>query len=649
MTQYNESSVRILEGLDPVRLRPGQFTRTDCPLHIVQEVLDNAVDEALAGFAKRIRLTFEADGALTIEDTGRGIPVGVHAEKGIPVVEAIFTVLYSGGKFDKASGGAYAYSGGLHGVGVSVTNALSERLVAEVSRDGFLWRIEFADGHVSKPLLQVEPTKRTGTRVTVYPNPKYFDSPEIPVEALRELAKSKAVLLPGLEVVFEDRRKSPILKEVFQYENGLQSYLAQLVPSDPIVPTFGGEIYVEEEGGAFAVGEGAAWAMTWLESERASAHGTSFVNLIPTPEGGTHVSGLRAAVFNCLREYMDHHGLMPKGLKLSADDIFSNTCFVLSVRMLDPSFDNQTKDKLNHRDGVRLVERSVSTSLQGWLNTNPGYAKTLAELALRNAAARTRSAVKNERKKTSGLAVLPGKLADCELNDTTRTELILVEGDSAGGSAKMGRDKAFQAILPSKGKILNTWEKDAREAMANEEIADIVQAIGVELHSSPDTADMSKVRYGKVIILADADVDGFHIQTLHLTLFAKHLPGLIREGRLYVAQPPLYRVDVEPYRRRQAQKLYAMDEAELESILRKLKKDGYEKEPAIGRFKGLGEMDPPELWETTLNPDTRRLMRVQIPVGAELAATDLMDNLMSKSKAGWRRSWMEEHGSEVQV
>lgn len=649
MTQYNESSVRILEGLDPVRLRPGQFTRTDCPLHIVQEVLDNAVDEALAGFAKRIRLTFEADGALTIEDTGRGIPVGVHAEKGIPVVEAIFTVLYSGGKFDKASGGAYAYSGGLHGVGVSVTNALSERLVAEVSRDGFLWRIEFADGHVSKPLAQVEPTKRTGTRVTVYPNPKYFDSPEIPVEALRELAKSKAVLLPGLEVVFEDRRKSPILKEVFQYENGLQSYLAQLVPSDPIVPTFGGEIYVEEEGGAFAVGEGAAWAMTWLESERASAHGTSFVNLIPTPEGGTHVSGLRAAVFNCLREYMDHHGLMPKGLKLSADDIFSNTCFVLSVRMLDPSFDNQTKDKLNHRDGVRLVERSVSTTLQGWLNTNPGYAKTLAELALRNAAARTRSAVKNERKKTSGLAVLPGKLADCELNDTTRTELILVEGDSAGGSAKMGRDKAFQAILPSKGKILNTWEKDAREAMANEEIADIVQAIGVELHSSPDTADMSKVRYGKVIILADADVDGFHIQTLHLTLFAKHLPGLIREGRLYVAQPPLYRVDVEPYRRRQAQKLYAMDEAELESILRKLKKDGYEKEPAIGRFKGLGEMDPPELWETTLNPDTRRLMRVQIPVGAELAATDLMDNLMSKSKAGWRRSWMEEHGSEVQV
>lgn len=643
---YSESSIRILEGLEPVRLRPGQFTRTDSPLHIVQEVLDNAVDEALAGHAKYIHVTLLPDNGARIADDGRGIPVGAHPEKKIPVVQAIFTVLYSGGKFDKKGSGAYTYSGGLHGVGVSVTNALSRSLVAEVVRDGWLHRIGFGDGEVVEPLKRVEKREGSGTAVTVYPNPKYFDTPEFDPLALRALLKSKAVLLPGLTVVLRDERVEPATEEAFAYERGLVSYLGEIAGSQPLTPVISSEAYVESEEPPFSEGEGASWAFGWYESTAGS--GASYVNLIPTPDGGTHVSGLRSALFNAVRTYIEHHSMLPKGVKLTADDVFKNVHFVLSARMLDPSFDNQTKDRLNHRDGVKLIERVLQPRFEGWLNQNGVYAKAVAELAISNASARQRAAVKTERKKSSGVVLLPGKLADCESSDASRTELFLVEGDSAGGSAKMGRDKDVQAILPMRGKSLNVWEKTKAEALTNDEIHDISVAIGIDPHTATEQLDFGKLRYGKVCILADADVDGFHIQTLLLTLFYRHFPQLIARGHIYVARPPLYRIDTEGGgKKRPLRKVYAMDEQELQAQQERLRKEGYPNQ-RIGRFKGLGEMDPPELWDTTLNPDTRRLLKVILPSEMETEAQEAFEHLMGKSNADWRKGWMERRGAEIE-
>ena len=636
-TKYDESAIDILDGLEPVRLRPGQFTRTDTPLHIAQEVLDNAIDEALGGFATEVRVEVSEDGTVTVADNGRGIPVGMHKEKKIPVVQAIFGRLYSGGKFKKGQG-AYSFSGGLHGVGVSVTNALSEFLRAEIARDGFLWSIEFENGEVTKELKKVGKASGSGTRVVFKPNPKYFDKPAVPVEELRALLQTKAVLLPGLQVHF----KSVQGEEVFEYKDGMSDFLGEINAQQGLTPIIVGSHYFEEgEEQGFTAGEGADWALQWTGG---AGEGRSFVNLIPTPEHGTHVSGLRNAALVAVREFAEHHSMMPKGIKLSAEDVCKGLGFVLSVRMLDPSFDNQTKDRLNSREGARLVERAVAPRLQGWLNLNPDTAKLIAETAVRNAAARARAAQKVERKRSSSVVLLPGKLADCESSDTAVNELFLVEGDSAGGSAKMARNKDFQAILPLRGKSLNVWEKTAGEALSNEEIADIAQAIGLE----PGSDDLSKMRYGKVAILSDADVDGFHIQVLLLTLFFRHFPAAVEQGRIYIAKPPLYRLDADAAgKKRPARKLYAMDAEEMTSLEKRLKTEGYANWK-VGRFKGLGEMDPEELWETTLSPDTRRLLMVKVPEGERETATGVFENLMGRSQASWRRSWMERRGHEIE-
>lgn len=642
---YDESSVRILEGLEPVKLRPGQFTRTDSPLHIVQEVLDNAVDEAIAGFATSIDVLLEPDGFITIRDNGRGIPVGLHPEKKVPVVEAIFTNLYSGGKFDKTSGGAYGYAGGLHGVGVTVTNALSESLEVQVTRDGQTWAMAFNNGDVIKPLSKVGKAEGSGTQIRLQPNPKYFDSAELPVKELRELLRTKAVLLPGLQVTFVDARGDSSAEEVFQYAEGMREYLDEIAGQESLVPPLVGEAYADDGDPSFAQGEGASWAFSWYE--RADHTGKSFVNLIPTPEHGTHVAGLRAAVFSALKTYIEHHSLLPKGLKLTADDAFKYVRFVLSARMLDPSFDNQTKDRLNSRDGVKLVERMAQPQVEAWLNHNPAHAKTVAEVVIQAAIARQRSSVKQERRKSSSVVMLPGKLADCESQVSADTELFLVEGDSAGGSAKQARSKENQAILPMRGKGLNTWEKTKDDALSNEEVHDISVALGVPLHKRGEDVDLSKLRYGKVCILADADVDGFHIQVLLLTLFYRHFPRLVEAGHIYVARPPLYRLDAEPVgKKKPLRKVYCMDEQELASAKERLLQEGY-KEFQVSRFKGLGEMNPPDLWETTLNPDTRRLLQVTFPEQATPEVDETFDNLMSKSKASWRRDWMERRGDEV--
>jgi topoisomerase IV subunit B len=642
---YNEESIKILEGLEPVKQRPGMYTRTDSPLHIIQEVLDNSVDEAIGGYATNIQVEVLPGNCVRITDNGRGIPVGLHPEKKIPVVEAVFTILHAGGKFDKASGGAYSYSGGLHGVGVSVTNALSDVLDVTVTRDGWKHQIVFNNGNVATPLKRLGRAEGTGTSSLIQPNPKYFDTPVIDAKALRALVKSKAILLPGLTAEFVDGTdpESPVT-EIFSYAAGLQDYLAELSP-EPVTPVIATQLYIETADDQFAVGEGAAWALAFYESPAATS---SFVNLIPTPLGGTHVSGLRSALFNAVRAYTEHHSLTPKGIKLTADDVFKNVGYVLSARMLDPSFENQTKDRLNSRDGVKLLERVALPYFEGWLNLNPVPAKAIAELALRNAATRQRQTQKLERKRSSSLVMLPGKLSDCESSNPAETELFLVEGDSAGGSAKMGRSKYNQAILAMRGKGLNTWEKDSLEAMQNSEINDISTAIGVAPHKRSDVVDFGKLRYGKINILADADVDGFHIQVLLLTLFLKHFPQLIERGHIYISRPPLYRIDADAVgKKKAAKKIYVMDEAELTQVQEKLTKEGYSKFK-VGRFKGLGEMDPPELWDTTLNPDTRRLLRVVLPEQATTEAEAAFDNLMSKKKSDWRREWMERRGNEVE-
>jgi topoisomerase-4 subunit B len=637
---YSDEAIRALKGLDPIRLRPGQFTRTEDPLHIVQEVLDNAADEALGGYATELEVsvTHAEEGVwFEVADNGRGIPTGKHPTEGIPTAQVVFGMLYAGGKFDKTSGGAYKFSGGLHGVGVAVTNALSSRLECEIHRDGKSWAIAFEDGELADPLKSMGKSAHRGTRVRFRPNPKYFVSATVPVPALRELARNKAILLPGLRVKFSVDG----VAEDWCYENGMASWLADL--GEPLVtPVFHLESYASKDDPDMAEGEGAAVALAWGET---AGQGKGFVNLIHTPEGGTHVAGLRAAVGEAVKGYLEHHSLMPKNLRVTPEDAFANVSFVLSARMLDPSFDNQTKDRLNSREGAKLVANVVKPWLEGLLAANPMVAKLIAELTLRNAAARQRQAQKNVPKRLTGVVTLPGKLSDCESEDLAETELFIVEGDSAGGSAKQGRNKDFQAILPLKGKSLNTWEKTADEAGANTEVDSIAKALGIPLHSDPNAA-YDTLRYGKVIILADADVDGFHIQTLVLTLLFRHAPSLIRSGRVFVACPPLYRLDVEASgKKRPAKKIYAMNNRELQAWTDRLTKEGYSKW-TLGRFKGLGEMNPEELWETVLNPDTRTLLKVDAHDMA--ASEDMLNNLMSKSRVAWRRAWMETRSKEIE-
>ena len=652
-SDYSESSIRVLKGLEPVKQRPGMYTRTENPLHIIQEVIDNASDEALGGHCKNMHITINSDSSITVEDDGRGIPVGLHPEEQVPTVEIVFTRLHAGGKFDKGSGGAYAFSGGLHGVGVSVTNALSKRLEIMVWREAGIHKLTFADGDVIEPLTsvpQVRGDKKNGTRVTIWPDPKYFDSPNISHIELQRLLRSKAVLLPGVKVTLTMAKTGE--SQTWQYDQGLRGYLseslAQSSHAEPLIPFYEGEQFSNGDTDGFAEGEGASWVVAW--TEEGAVVRESFVNLIPTTAGGTHESGLREGLYGAVKGFVEMHSLLPKGVKLLPEDVFTRVSFVLSAKVLDPQFQGQIKERLNSRDAVKLVSSFTKPPLELWLNSHVDLGKKLAELVIKQAQSRLRSLQKVEKKKSSGVAVLPGKLTDCESSDITRNELFLVEGDSAGGSAKMGRDKEFQAILPLRGKVLNSWESERDRLFANNEIHDIAVAIGVDPHSMKDNPDLSNLRYGKICILSDADVDGSHIQVLLLTLFFKHFPQLIARGHICVARPPLFRVDAPARGKKPAQKIYALDQGELTAIEDKLRKDGVKDGAwAISRFKGLGEMNAVQLWETTMNPDTRRLLPVALGEFDQEFSEARFNMLMGKGEAAARRSWLEEHGNEVEA
>ncbi len=648
-SDYQESSIRVLKGLEPVRQRPGMYTLTDNPLHIIQEVIDNASDEILAGFGTKITLTRHADASITVEDDGRGIPTGIHPTEGVPTVELVFTQLHAGGKFDKTSGGAYTFSGGLHGVGVSVTNALSLSMDVTVWREGQEFDIGFEGGEVVRPLSAKKSPKAksaTGTRVTCRPDPKYFDSAEIPEAALVRLLKSKAVLLPGASVTYVNEVNGT--DQHWKYDGGLKEYLLAEVVDPAVVPAFEAEGWADETTEGFAAGEGAAWVVLWTTEGGLTRE--SFVNLIPTPAGGTHEAGLRDGLFGAMKAFMEAHGLMTKGVKLLAEDVFARASFVLSCKALDPQFQGQTKEKLTSRDALRLVSGFVRPQFEYWLNDHVEDGKKLAELVIDQAKKRQRQAQKVEKKKGTTVAVLPGKLTDCESTDLSRNELFLVEGDSAGGTAKQGRDKECQAILPLRGKILNTWEVENDRIFASQVIHDIAVAVGVDPHKPGEDADLKGLRYGKICILADADVDGSHIQVLLLTLFYRHFPSLIEQGHVYIVQPPLFRVDVPKVRNKPAKNIYCLDDKELTRTLAKLKKDGLSEEKlVISRFKGLGEMMEEQLSETAFRPDTRRLLPVTMG-DVERASTDaVMSLLMAKGAAAGRREWMELHGDDVEV
>jgi topoisomerase-4 subunit B len=643
---YTAESISVLKGLEPVRHRPGMYTRTDHPLHIVQEAIDNAADEALGGYCKRIAVVRHAHGSVTVQDDGRGIPVEIHPVEGVPTVEVVFTQLHAGGKFNKNDGSsAYRFSGGLHGVGVSVTNALSTRLEVEVVRDGGRHRIVFSGGAVVEPLARVGDTGRraSGTKVRIWPDAQFFDSPQLPLPELERLLRSKAVLLPGLEISLSIEGGET---QTWRFESGMQQYLAEQVEGEPAGPIFAAEKYAAAGDENFPAGAGAAWALCW--SGEGNLARESYVNLIPTPAGGTHETGLRQAAFDAVKGFAEHHALLPKGVKLAAEDVFSRLSFVLAARVLDPSFQGQTKERLNSRDAVALVARMLRDPLELWLNEHPDDARKIAELAIKAAQARSRAGQKVEKRKQSGVAILPGKLSDCQSEDLARNELFLVEGDSAGGSAKSGRDKEVQAILPLRGKVLNTWEVEPGSLFANREVHDIAVALGIDPHlpEAPD-AVLDNLRYGKVVIMTDADVDGSHIRVLLCTLFYRHFPKLIEHGHLYFAQPPLYRLDVPAQgKKRPPRKLYALDDAEREALLDRVKLDGIKPEAVdISRFKGLGEMNPEQLWETTMSPDTRRLVRVRLPQDTE--ARPVMNMLMARNESAGRRAWMEANGALI--
>lgn len=631
---YNEESVRALEGLEPVKLRPDMYTRTDNPLHILQEVVDNAVDEALGGFASHVLVTLNEDGSVAVADDGRGIPVGKHPVKKIPVVELVYTVMHAGGKFDKTGeGSAYRFAGGLHGVGVSVTNALSSRLLVEVFRDNAAWRICFGDGDVVEPLTKVGRSSEHGTRVTVWPNPKYFFSPRIPVSELAHMLRTKAVLLPGLRVVFRHGEE----ERTWLYQDGLSEYLSeQLVGVDEemapvLLRTNLGK--PEEEGADISM------------AFPCSSFRESYANLVSTPQGGTHDSGLREGLFSAMRQFMEQHSLLPKGAKISQDDFTGMLAYVVSARVVDPQFQGQTKDRLLSRGVGQTISARADAFFSTWLNQHVTEAKALAERVASRALSRMRSGQKVVRRRAPGAAVLPGKLADCESVDTQVNELLIVEGDSAGGGARQARDKAFQAVLPIRGKIVNTWEVNKEALFDNKEVHDLATALGIDPHA-PGQSDLSGLRYGKLLILADADVDGSHIQVLLITLFLQHFPDLVAAGVLHVVQPPLYRIDL-PAKGKAGPRLYARDDKEKASMLRSLERDGWKADVLkISRFKGLGEMMPAQLWETALDPESRTLIRIDRTGAAEEVATFKM--LMAKSESAGRREWMRRRGHETE-
>ena len=651
---YSAEDIEILEDLSPILHRPGMYTDPANPNHALVEAIDNAADEGLAGFAKRVAVTLYEDGSAEVEDDGRGIPVDIHPRKKVPAVQVIFTTLHSGGKFRKTDKDAvYRIAGGLHGVGVCVTNALAKRLEVEVTRDGARHRLVFADnGKVKEPLKKIAAVgpRESGTRVRFWPDPKYFGSPEIVVADIAALLRAKAMLLPGVKFTLGVEKKGKVQSQTWHFPEGIRGYFSTAIGAlGPVAESFYGERYIDaqSESDSFAEGEGALWAMAWTPDGDVIAE--SYVNMIPTRHAGTHVAGLREAAYNAIRSFIEIHEMGQRGLKVVPEDVWSRVCYVLAVKMLDPQFKGQVKNELLSRDAVKLVAQMVRDPFELWLNTHVDEGKRIAELVLRQALARTKAAQKVERRKLSGVAVLPGKLTDCASDDPDRNELFIVEGDSAGGSAKQARDKEFQAVLPLKGKPKNTWQDSADSLYSNKEIEAIALAIGVDHHKPEDNVDLAGLRYKRLIILADADVDGAHIQVLLLTLFFRHFPKLIERGHVHVAQPPLFRIDVPAQGKgKPARKLYALDKQELAAIEEKLQDEGMEEGRwAVSRFKGLGEMSPEQLWETTLNPDTRRMLPIKVEDGMLETDRKTFDMMMARENATQRREWMEAYGNLV--
>jgi len=624
---YSAQSIEVLTGLDPVRMRPGMYTDTRNPNHLAMEAIDNSVDEAIAGHADRVEVILYKDGSLEVVDNGRGMPVDIHPEEKISGVELILTRLHAGAKFSNKS---YEFSGGLHGVGISVVNALSTQLQVQVQRDGHIYEMNFAGGEASMPLKIIgECNKReTGTRVRFWPNVKYFDTPKFAISALKMLLRAKAVLCPGLLVRFTQEATGEV--EQWHYEDGLKAYLLDAVvgqaklPENPFIGQFEGET------------EKVEWATLWLP-EGGELLTESYVNLIPTIQGGTHVNGFRLGLLEALRDFCELHKLLPRGIKLASEDIWDNCCYVLSVKLRDPQFSGQTKEKLTSRQCTAFVSGVVKDAFSLWLNQQVAIGQKLAEMAIQNAQQRSRASKQVLRKKVTTGPALPGKLADCTSQDLNRTELFLVEGDSAGGSAKQARDRYFQAVMPLRGKILNTWEIASTEILASQTIHDIAVAIGVDPGGSND---LSGLRYGKICILADADSDGLHIATLLCALFFRHFRSVVTYGHLYMAMPPLYRIDVGK------EIFYALDDEEKQGILDRISAERKKGQIHIQRFKGLGEMNPSQLRETTMMPDTRRLVRL---FAEEENTQDLMDMLLAKKRAADRRVWLEEKGNMAEI
>ncbi len=627
MSAYDASAIEVLSGLEPVRKRPGMYTDTTRPNHLAQEVIDNSVDEAIAGYAKKIDVTLHRDGSIEVSDDGRGMPVDIHPEQGIPGVEVILTKLHAGGKFSNKS---YQFSGGLHGVGVSVVNALSKHLEVWVRRGGAEYNIAFANGEKVSALEEVGRVGRgnTGTRLHFWPDPGFFDSPKFSVRQLRHLLRAKAVLCPGLQIRFF--REGETEHDEWCYQDGLSDYLSDALsgiaclPETPFVGSSSGHR------------EAAEWAVAWLP-EGGEGVTESYVNLIPTVQGGTHVNGLRSGLTEAVREFCEFRNLLPRGMKLAPDDIWNNVSYVLSVKLRDPQFSGQTKERLSSRECAPFVTGVVKDAFGLWLNQHTDLGERIAELAISAAQARQRAGRKVVRKKVTQGPALPGKLADCLSDDPARTELFLVEGDSAGGSAKQARDRNFQAVMPLRGKILNTWEVDPAEVLASQEVHDISVAIGVE----PGSDDLSKLRFGKICILADADSDGAHIATLLCALFLRHFRTLVAQGHVYVAMPPLFRIDVGK------QVFYALDEHERQGVLDRIAADKLKGKVSTQRFKGLGEMNPMQLRETTIHPDTRRLVQLVVEPGDD--SNQLMDMLLAKKRAADRKAWLQERGDLAEV
>ena len=620
-SRYNAADIEVLSGLDPVKRRPGMYTDTTRPNHLVQEVVDNSVDEALAGHAKAIEVILHADGSVSVSDDGRGMPVDIHPEEGVSGVELIMTRLHTGGKF---SGNNYNFSGGLHGVGVSVVNALSDRVEVTIRRDGSEYAMAFEHGDCVSPLEVIGSVgkRRSGTTLHFWPEAKYFDSPKISVGKLKHLLRAKAVLCAGLSVKLTDEASGEVIE--WHYEDGLRDYLRGELDGNQALPN---ELFVHHMARNV---EGLEVALAWLPEGDLVQE--SYVNLIPTAQGGTHVNGLRTGLTTAIREFCDIRSLLPRGVKLAPEDVWERLTFVLSVRLQDPQFAGQTKERLSSRQTAGMVENVIHDAFSLWLNQNTSTGERIAQLAIERASARLKAAKQIVRKKITQGPALPGKLADCTATDLTRTELFLVEGDSAGGSAKQARDKDFQAILPLRGKILNTWEVESTSVLASEEVHNLAIAIGCD----PGKDDISGLRYGKVIILADADSDGLHIATLLAALFLRHFPNLVREGHVFVAMPPLFRVDVGK------QVFYCLDEGEKQAMLQRIEREKMKGAVNTTRFKGLGEMNPPQLRESTIHPDTRRL--VQLTISDEDGTTKLMDMLLAKKRASDRKAWLEEKG-----